>query len=240
MPRVAGVFTGNTVSLSLWPRQFPSRYAFHAGRNLPDKEFRYLRTVIVTAAVYRGFGLGLITPPLNLPALGRRQTLYVPLCGFAESCVFGKQSPGTCHCDPALLQGQALTQVQAPLLPKLRGQFAEFLGQSYLKRLSLLSQSTCVGLRYGRSALQRLEAFLGNMDQAESASPSKGSTAYHASDHRMRGFACASYLPRFDGHTRYPLRRPPLRPPIAHADRCRNINLLPIGYANYGLALGAD
>ncbi len=27
-----------------------------AGRNLPDKEFRYLRTVIVTAAVYWGFG----------------------------------------------------------------------------------------------------------------------------------------------------------------------------------------
>ena len=25
-----------------------------AGRNLPDKEFRYLRTVIVTAAVYWG------------------------------------------------------------------------------------------------------------------------------------------------------------------------------------------
>ena len=31
-------------------------YAFRAGRNLPDKEFRYLRTVIVTAAVYWGFG----------------------------------------------------------------------------------------------------------------------------------------------------------------------------------------
>jgi len=29
--------------------------AFRAGRNLPDKEFRYLRTVIVTAAVYWGF-----------------------------------------------------------------------------------------------------------------------------------------------------------------------------------------
>jgi hypothetical protein len=38
------------------PRQRPSRYAFRAGRNLPDKEFRYLRTVIVTAAVYWGFG----------------------------------------------------------------------------------------------------------------------------------------------------------------------------------------
>jgi hypothetical protein len=37
-------------------RQCSSRYAIHAGRNLPDKELRYLRTVIVTAAVYRGFG----------------------------------------------------------------------------------------------------------------------------------------------------------------------------------------
>ena len=37
-------------------RQRSNRYAIRAGRNLPDKEFRYLRTVIVTAAVYRGFG----------------------------------------------------------------------------------------------------------------------------------------------------------------------------------------
>jgi hypothetical protein len=36
-------------------RQCGQRYAIRAGRNLPDKEFRYLRTVIVTAAVYRGF-----------------------------------------------------------------------------------------------------------------------------------------------------------------------------------------
>ncbi|ETI87130.1 MAG: hypothetical protein Q615_SPAC00022G0001, partial [Streptococcus anginosus DORA_7] len=35
-------------------RQCPNHYAFRAGRNLPDKEFRYLRTVIVTAAVYWG------------------------------------------------------------------------------------------------------------------------------------------------------------------------------------------
>lgn len=50
-----GFFTGTTNSLSIPPRQRSSRYAIHAGRNLPDKEFRYLRTVIVTAAVYRGF-----------------------------------------------------------------------------------------------------------------------------------------------------------------------------------------
>ena len=42
-----------------------------------------LRTVIVTAAVYRGFGRELlpegITRFLNLPAPGRRQTLYIHL-----------------------------------------------------------------------------------------------------------------------------------------------------------------
>jgi len=36
-------------------RQSSDRYAIRAGRNLPDKEFRYLRTVIVTAAVHQGF-----------------------------------------------------------------------------------------------------------------------------------------------------------------------------------------
>ncbi|KAK8946357.1 hypothetical protein KSP39_PZI007408 [Platanthera zijinensis] len=45
-----------SISPSLSPRQCPDRYAFRAGRNLPDKEFRYLRTVIVMAAVHRGFG----------------------------------------------------------------------------------------------------------------------------------------------------------------------------------------
>ena len=56
LPRVLGIFTEIAVSLSPWPRQRGDRYAIRAGRNLPDKEFRYLRTVIVTAAVYRGFG----------------------------------------------------------------------------------------------------------------------------------------------------------------------------------------
>ncbi len=53
--REAGIFTDTTNSLSLPLRQRPTRYAIHAGRNLPDKGLRYLRTVIVTAAVYRGF-----------------------------------------------------------------------------------------------------------------------------------------------------------------------------------------
>ena len=53
--RVHGIFTATLISPSFWPRQRGDRYAIRAGRNLPDKEFRYLRTVIVTAAVYRGF-----------------------------------------------------------------------------------------------------------------------------------------------------------------------------------------
>jgi hypothetical protein len=54
-PRVGGIFTPRSISLSPGSRQWGSRYAIRAGRNLPAKEFRYLRTVIVTAAVYRGF-----------------------------------------------------------------------------------------------------------------------------------------------------------------------------------------
>ena len=53
--RVSGIFTATTISPSSWLRQYPDRYTIRAGRNLPDKEFRYLRTVIVTAAVYLGF-----------------------------------------------------------------------------------------------------------------------------------------------------------------------------------------
>ena len=80
LSRVTGIFTGTTNSLSLSLRQRPNRYAIHAGRNLPDKGLRYLRTVIVTAAVYWGFDSELrtevLTLPVNLPALGRRQTIY--------------------------------------------------------------------------------------------------------------------------------------------------------------------
>ena len=64
--RVRGIFTATTISPSPWLRQCPDRYTIRAGRNLPDKEFRYLRTVIVTAAVYRGFGSTLRVAP-NVP-----------------------------------------------------------------------------------------------------------------------------------------------------------------------------
>ena len=75
--RVIGIFTDTTISLGSRLRQRPDHYTIRAGRNLPDKEFRYLRTVIVTAAgaSIHTFCLRISTP-LNLPAPGRCQTVY--------------------------------------------------------------------------------------------------------------------------------------------------------------------
>src|SRR4030081_1076619 len=143
LSRGLGILTETAISPSTWSRQCPSRYAIRAGRNLPDKEFRYLRTVIVTAAVYRGFDSELA--PLLLTFRHRAGVRpYTSSCDFAEPCVFSKQSPPPTLCPPLRLAPK-----RGPLLPKLRGQFAEFLQHRSLKRLGMLYQSTCVGLGYG-------------------------------------------------------------------------------------------
>ncbi len=79
--RARSVFTATTISPSPPLRQRPYCYTIRARRNLPDKEFRYLRTVIVTAAIHQGFGLmprplRAVTPLLNRLALGRCQSVY--------------------------------------------------------------------------------------------------------------------------------------------------------------------
>ena len=62
---------------------------------------------------------------------------------LAEPCVFVKQSPGPFHCGPVIADG-------APFIPKLQGQFAEFLSHESLEHLRMFSSTTCVGLRYGQ------------------------------------------------------------------------------------------
>ena len=146
--RVPGIFTGNSISPSLQPRQCGDRCAVHAGRNLPDKEFRYLRTVIVTAAVYRGFGSVLAHLPLTFRHRAGVSP-YTASCDLAETCVFSKQSPPPILCGRTELRMRDPSPGAAPLLPKLRGHFAEFLGWSSLERLGLLVPPTCVGFRYG-------------------------------------------------------------------------------------------
>ena len=121
-------------------RQCPDHYTIRAGRNLPDKEFRYLRTVIVTAAVHWGFNSELSLLLLTFQHWAGVSP-YTSSFEFAETCVFAKQLPGTIHCGS--VSG-------APLIPKLRGQYAEFLNNPSPESLRILSSSTCVGLRYGR------------------------------------------------------------------------------------------
>ena len=107
--RATGIFTGTTSSPCQSARQSHFRYAIRAGRNLPDKEFRYLRTVIVTAAVHRGFGSKL------RPVLLRKSPLsltfrhwagvspYTSPYGFAETWVFVKQSVEPFRCESQAL-----------------------------------------------------------------------------------------------------------------------------------------
>ena len=102
MPRERCIFTAISISLSLGWRQRRCRYTIRAGRNLPDKEFRYLRTVIVTAAVYWDFSQELA--PHHLIFQHRAGvTPYTSTFVFAECCVFDKQSQRPGHCGPKLL-----------------------------------------------------------------------------------------------------------------------------------------
>ena len=97
LPRVTCIFTGISISPDPSLRQRPDRYAIRAGRNLPDKEFRYLRTVIVTAAVYRGFDSEL-APLLLTFRHWAGVSPYMSAFALARTCVFAKQSPGPFHC----------------------------------------------------------------------------------------------------------------------------------------------
>ena len=65
---------------------------------------------------------------------------YTSPFGFAYTCVFAQQLLEPILC--GLVS-------QAPLIPKLRGPFAEFLDNASSAGLRILSSSTCVGLRYG-------------------------------------------------------------------------------------------
>ena len=150
--RVGCIFTANSISPGSSLRQRPGRYAIRAGRNLPDKEFRYLRTVIVTAAVHRGFSSELLKP---FPLTFRHRagvTPYMSACAFAGSCVFVKQSPGPILCGPLGLPAQGRTPYTGHPFSRSYGvNLPSSLTRNHPFALEFSLLPTSVGLRYGRS-----------------------------------------------------------------------------------------
>ena len=152
--------------------------------------------VIVTTAVYWGLNSPLrpqsdLTGPLNLPAPGRRQSVYIDLPSshgpvFLVNSRFPLLSATT-------TSSTRRSPAVAPLLPKLRGHFAEFLNHSSPDRLSILYLTTCVGLRYG-PYMHSLEAFLDSIGSP--TSPQTGT--HHASPIKLYGFTNTA------GHTLTP------------------------------------
>jgi hypothetical protein len=103
-----------------------------------------------------------LTAPLNLPAPGRRQTLYVVFMTL-QSPVFLVNSRLSLFAATSSRSPLLNHATKVPLIPKLRGQFAEFLNERSLVRLRILFLPTCVGLRYGYLK-DSLEVFLGSME----------------------------------------------------------------------------
>jgi hypothetical protein len=120
LARGTRIFTGTSISPGPSLRQRPSRYTFRAGRNLPDKEFRYLRTVIVTAAVHRGFDSGrepLLLTFRHWAGVGP----YTSPSGLAETCVFVKQSLGPIPCRPQPPQTACARPARGPPSSEVTG-----------------------------------------------------------------------------------------------------------------------
>ena len=148
--RTDGIFTANALSPSPLLRQCSHRYTIRAGRNLPDEEFRYLRTVIVTAAVHRGFSSNREALPLTFRHRAGVSP-YTSTFVLAETCVLNKQSQELFRCgltrhDLAKRKFLLFTRTHRTRqsLSRSYGRYlAEFLSKGSLVHLGLLDLSTC-------------------------------------------------------------------------------------------------
>ena len=109
--RTDGIFTVNALSPSSSSRQCPNHYSIRAGQNLPDKEFRYLRTVIVTAAVHWGFSSDREAFTLTFQRWAGVSP-YTSTFVLAETCVFDKQFRGLFCCGPLIVKYEENVRVQ--------------------------------------------------------------------------------------------------------------------------------
>ena len=116
----------------------------------------------------------------------------------------------------------------APLIPKLRGNFAEFLNDGYLDHLSILYLSTCVGFGTGTRVLPRSFSWRHGVGDSPALKPAGIAPQVNAVPDLPR--TTPTRLPQ-DDHRLGSLSRP--RPSIGQTDTTwyRNINLLAIDYA---------
>ena len=111
----------------------------------------------------------------------------------------------------------------APLFPKLRGHFAEFLNNASPVGLRILSSSTCVGLRYG--LLMHYSGFSRHTDSAPSL-------LLFAPRHvfALSGDLIPDSYPAWTGISS-PAALIRMCPRSSDIKRCRNLNRLSISYA---------
>ena len=189
---------------------------------MPDKEFRYLRTVIVTAAVYWDFDQELA--PHQLIFQHRAGITPYTSTFSLQSAVFLVNSRSHRFSETSSRSGCFfLHATEAHLIPKLRCQFAEFLLLSSLKRLSIFSSPTSVGLRYGPVELR------GFSWEPIRSLRSIRTSMLHLGD--LPADLPAGLLRSQTGtsNTRMIFNTPS---PLRTQRRSRNINLVPISYAS--------
>ncbi len=129
---------------------------------------------------------------------------------------------------PSGSAGKRLHPTGAPLLPKLRGNFAEFLNEGYLDHLSILYLPTCVGFGTGTRVLPRSFSRRYGVRDSPAHEPAGIAPRVNAAPDLPR--ATPTCLPQ--GNHRLGSRSLP-RPSIGQTDATwyRNINLLAIDYA---------
>jgi hypothetical protein len=171
-----------------------------------------------------------LTPPLNLPAPGRRQCLYVVYSDFADTCVFAKQSLGPILCGLLRLRPQGATTTRGSPSPEVTGTFCR-VPSPQVTRAPEASRLAYVCPFPVRSADKLpTEAFLGSVLQQTPIS------------RRISLRTDLSYPGLFSPGTAYVLQPGFPLPGSAFAPAsplwvitcinwCRNVDLLPIVYA---------
>jgi len=224
---VGRIFTANSISPSNGSRQLGTRWTFHARHQLSDKVLRYHRTVIVTAAVHRGFNWKQYLT-IALSQLTFRHwagfSLYTSSFEFAQTCVFVKQSIPILSLRLFLRRGGHIPKVRPAGLPN---SLNHFLSLSLVYSTS--SPVSVIGTNWSSSSCG---AFLGTWSHASCTLLAEHASCYISIKH-IYGFASKYYLDALVANSIKAHALSKSVPPqvITNSPKDWNINQLSIGYA---------